>query len=218
MVLSSTCFFANCSFLSLLTIATASCFYLTGQRLKSIFFEIRYFLLFLLFVFLMRVITLNDNFIPAINTDQVSAALIFCWKLLLIVLLGVLLMSTTRTTHIRAALVWGMKPLPFINERTTATMVGLVVRLLPLILFQAGEIGDAMRSRCIEGRKNPVIRLTRFTIILFRRAFTRADDLVDALQARCYNEYRTLPELRFSLNDLIAAILAGSIMLTVFLP
>ena len=130
--------------------------------------------------------------------DAAGEALIVCWRLLLVVFMGVLLMATTRTADIRAALVWYLKPIPFVNEKMAATMVGLVVRFLPVILFQAGEIADAQRARGIERRKNPLIRLMRFTIPLFRRVFLSADELVAAMQARCYNEHRTLPDLSFS--------------------
>jgi energy-coupling factor transporter transmembrane protein EcfT len=65
------------------------------------------------------------------------SALIVCWRLLLVVSMGVLLMATTRTADIRAALVWYLKPIPVVDEKMAATMVGLVVRFLPVILFQA---------------------------------------------------------------------------------
>jgi energy-coupling factor transporter transmembrane protein EcfT len=57
-----------------------------------------------------------------------------------------------------------LKPIPVVDEKMAATMLGLVVRFLPVILFQAGEIADAQRARGIERRKNPLIRLMKFTI------------------------------------------------------
>lgn len=71
-----------------------------------------------------------------------------------------------------------------------------------------------MRARGIEKRKNPLVRLIKFTITLFRRVFLRADDLVDTMQARCYNEYRTLPELSFTKVDGVAAGVCILVMLT----
>ena len=187
-------------------------------RIRRFFLEIRYFLLFLSFVFVIRAVSFNDQLFPVITLDEAKVALIICCRLLLVVFMGMLLMSTTRTADIRAALIWGMKPLPFVNERITATMVGLVVRFLPLVLFQANEIGDAMRARGIERRKNPLVRLIRFTITLFRRVFLRADDLVDTMQARCYSEYRTLPELSFSKNDIIAMGVGILLLLSTYIP
>ncbi len=205
MVLSTACFLGDASFLGLVSACILFCFVESRLGFIQIMREIRYFLFFLLFVFVVRAVTLSENFIPILTLPEVRSAAVFCWRLLLVVLLGVLLISTTRTAEIRAALVWGLRPLPFVNERAAATMVGLVVRLIPLILYQAGETGEAMKSRCIEERKDPRYRMTRFTMLLFRRAFVRADDLVDTMQARCYNEQRTLRALRFSRNDVLAA-------------
>lgn len=208
MVLGSACFAGHSLFLGVLSLLILLCCCLCGLRSFVLVSELRYFLVFLLFVFLARVFTVNENFLPVPDVTRVGEALLFCWRLLAIVLMGVLLVSTTRTGDIRAALVWGLRPVPFVREKAAATMVSLVVRLLPLILFQADEIGDAMRARCIESRKNPAVRLTRFTSQLFRRAFSRADDLVDAMQARCYNEGRTMPELSFGSADVLAAVVS----------
>ncbi len=217
MVLSVAILWGDVPFLVIISIVLLSLSHLAHLRIHRLFLEIRYFLFFLLFVFVVRAVSFNDQWLPVITVDGAEEAMTICWRLLLVVFMGVLLMSTTRTADIRAALIWGMKPLPFVNERITATMVGLVVRLLPLILFQASEIGDAMRARGIERRKNPFIRLTIFTITLFRGVFLRADALVDSMQARCYSEYRTLPELSFSWNDTIAAGTGTLVLLTAFI-
>lgn len=216
MVLSVASLWGSVVFLSIVSIALFSLILQADLSLRRIVLEIRYFLFFLLFVFFVRAFSFNEHLIPIISFEQAEAALVFCWRLLLVVVMGVLLMSTTRTSDIRAALIWFMEPLPFVNERITATMVGLVVRFLPLILFQAGEIGDAMRARGIEKRRNPLVRLTRFTITLFRRVFLRTDELVDTMQARCYSEQRTLPALSFSRSDIIAAGVGMLILLSAF--
>ena len=217
MVLSTCCFIGGIYFLFLTSLFVLYCMAESRLNLVQVFKEIRYFLFFLLFVFVVRVITLNDTFIPVLASTQVEPAAIFCWRLLLIVLMGVLLISTTRTTDIRAALVWGLRPIPLVNERTTATMVGLIVRMVPLMLYQAGEINDAMRARCIEERRNLLYRMKQSTILLFRRAFIRADELVDTMQARCYNEHRTLRTLRFTHRDSLAVVVGLILLATLFL-
>ena len=179
--------------------------------------EIRYFLFFLAILFCLRTISFN-SWVPVFAMDQAAEALTVCWRLLLVVLMGLLVMATTRTAHIRAALVWFLKPVPLIDEKMAATMVGLVVRFLPQILFQAEEISDAQRARCADRCKNPLLRLKRFSIPLFRRVFSCADELVAAMQARCYSENRTLPELGFTFMDLLALVAAGIIALTAFIP
>jgi len=200
MVMSSACFVGGVTFLSLVTAALFFCVVESRLGFSQLIRQTRYFLFFLLFVFAVRSVTLVD-LVPTVAPGDIQSAAVFCWRLGLVVVMGVVLISTTRTAEIRAALVWMLRPLPFVDERTAATMVGLVVRMIPLILFQAGEIGDAMRSRCIEVRRAPLFRVKRFTIMVFRRAITRGDDLVDTMQARCYNEHRTLRTLSFGKSD-----------------
>jgi energy-coupling factor transporter transmembrane protein EcfT len=89
---------------------------------------------------------------------------------------------------------------------------------LPVILLQGAEIADAQRARGVERRKNPLIRLIRFTIPLFRRVFLSADELAVAMQARCYSEQRTLPELCFTWRDSLAIGVGILISSTVLLP
>lgn len=208
----------NLAFLSALTVLLLVLFYIAGIRMGRLIHETRYFLFFLLFVFGARALTFDSGWIPAVSTHAVVEATIVCWRLLLVVCMGVLLMATTRTAHIRAALVWYLKPVPLVNERMAATMVGLVVRFIPVILGQASEISDAQRARCVENNKNPIRRLVRYTIPLLRRVFTSADELAAAMQARCYNDNRTLPDLCLSRRDGMALLAGFCISSIAFLP
>jgi energy-coupling factor transporter transmembrane protein EcfT len=189
-----------------------------GVRIFRFVREIRYFLFFLLFVFGVRTINFTGGWPPALSAELAGEALIVCWRLLLVVFMGVLLMATTRTADIRAAMVWYLKPIPVVDEKMAGTMVGLVVRFLPVILFQASEISDAQCARGIERRKNPLIRLMKFSIPLFRRVFLSADELTTAMQARCYSHHRTLPDLSFTWRDAMAMGIGIIISLTVLLP
>ncbi len=183
-----------------------------------LFREIRYFFFLLLFVFLARAVSLDSRWVPVISGPAAIEGLIVCWRLLLVVVMGILLMATTRIAHIRAALVWFMKPIPFVDETIAATMVGLVVRFLPVILHQAHEISDAQRARGIERCKNPFSRLMKYSIPLFRGTFLSADQLTLAMQARCYNEQRTLPDLHFGRDDKKALVIGSLLCLFVFIP
>ena len=188
-------------FLSMLSVILLVLFHAADLKLMRLFREIRYFLFFLLFVFCVRAATFEERWMPVVSWPSAVDGLLVCWRLLVVVWMGILLVATTRIAHIRAALVWFFKPIPLVDERMLATMVGLVVRFLPVILFQASEISDAQRSRGIEQRKNPLVRLIKFSIPLFRRVFLCADELTMAMQARCYSENRTLPELSFCRLD-----------------
>ena len=202
-------------FLAILSSVVLVGFHAARVRFGRLAREIRYFLLVLLFIFAVRTLSFADGWVPVVSSAHAGLALLVCWRLLLVVLMGILLMATTRTAHIRAALVWYLRPIPLIDERMAASMVGLVVRFIPQILYQAAEVSDAQRARGIDRRKNPLYRLKRFGIALFRRVFLGADELVAAMQARCYNENRTPPDLCFTRSDLLAVLAAGLIAATV---
>lgn len=205
-------------FLALLSLVTFWGLHSAGIRLHRLVIEIRYFLVFLGAIFCLRTFTFTGSWLPIFASAQAGEALMVCWRLLTVVIMGLLLMATTRMAHIRAALVWYLKPIPLIDEKMAATMVGLVVRFLPLILMQAGDISDAQRARGIDRCRNPLVRLMRFSIPLFRRVFLSADELVAAMQARCYSEQRTLPDLAFSRRDLLALAAATLASLTLLIP
>ena len=50
---------------------------------------------------------------------------------------------------------------------------------------------NAQKSRCVELRKNPVKRVGFLAIPLLSRALGRADEIVYAMESRCYSEQRT---------------------------
>jgi energy-coupling factor transporter transmembrane protein EcfT len=96
-------------FLLSFTAAMTASLYVSGIRLSRLIAEMRYFLVFLFFVFGIRSVTFADGWMPSISLDQAGASLVVCWRLLLVVSMGVLLMATTRTADIRAAMVWYLK-------------------------------------------------------------------------------------------------------------
>jgi energy-coupling factor transporter transmembrane protein EcfT len=177
--------------------------------IKVILKELRYFLILLLFVFIARTLTTPGS--PLIQFKSVSVTLegvhggiIVCWRLLVIIMMGLSFVSTTRPSEIKAAVQWFLNPFPFIPARRIATMMSLIIRFMPVILGQAKETADAQRARGVENRKNPLYRLKKLLIPLMRRTFTTADKLAVAMEARCYSENRTDPSLSCGIKDWIA--------------
>ena len=195
--------------LSISSLFIASVVIITHLPVKSIFKDLRYFIILLFFVFVARalstpgspVIIFND--ITITRQGMYDGALV-CWRLAIVAMTGVLFISTTRPTEIKAAVEWLLSPFPFIPEKRVATMMSLIMRFLPLILIQAKEVADAQRARCIENRKNPVYRMKKLAIPIVRRIFENADELATAMEARCYSEDRTGPKLSSSRRDWIA--------------
>jgi energy-coupling factor transporter transmembrane protein EcfT len=177
--------------------------------LKSGLKELRFFLFLLLLVLFARTLTTPGAALIEINSYAVtrpgliSGALI-CWRLAIVALMGFLFVFTTPPSEIKAAVQWFFKPFGFIPGRRIATMMGLIARFVPVILNQAKETVDAQRARCVENRRNPLSRLIRLGIPLIRRTFAQADEMAVAMEARCYVENRTDPELSAKRIDWLA--------------
>ena len=177
--------------------------------LKSGLKELRFFLLLLLLILFTRMLTTPGAALIEINSyaitrpGLISGALI-CWRLAIIALIGFLFVFTTPPSEVKAAVQWFLKPFGFIPGKQIATMMGLIARFVPVILNQAKETVEAQRARCVENRRNPVGRLIRLGIPLIRRTFAQADKMAVAMEARCYVENRTDPELSAKRVDWLA--------------
>ena len=180
--------------------------------LKSGFKEFRFFLIFLLLILLVRMLTTPGTALIEIKSIAITrpglmSGVLICWRLVIIALLGYLFVFTTSSSVIKAAVEWFLKPVAFIPGRRIATMMGLIVRFIPVILNQAKETAEAQRARCVEYRKNPLYRLVRLGVPLIRRTFEQADRLIVAMEARCYSENRTDPALCATRIDWVALLI-----------
>ena len=135
-------------------------------------------------------------------------------RLVLAALMGAVFSGVTPSSHIRAAIQWFLAPIPFVPEKKAGLMVGLLVRFVPKVFSLGQTVAAAQKSRCIDARNAPVFRLKTFVLAMIVRTFQTADQLVLAMEARCYSEDRTPPEFRLCLADPILLAAAGS--LTVF--
>ncbi|MGD8883436.1 MAG: energy-coupling factor transporter transmembrane component T [Desulfobacterales bacterium] len=180
----------------------------SGLPLRSGLKGLRFFLFLLVLVLMARMVTTPGDALfeiksYAVTRQGILSGILICWRLTLVVLLGFVFVFTTRSLEIKAAVEWVLKPLRFIPGKRIATMMSLATRFVPVILNQANETAEAQRARCVENRKNPVYRLIRLGIPLIRRAFEQADKLAVAMEARCYTENRTDPELSATRTDWI---------------
>lgn len=195
-------------------------FHQTRVPLIRFLCEIKYFLMLLLFVFLARCLTTPGQAVfpwevLSVSWQGMGLGAMICWRLLVIVVLSMCLTATTSPGHIRGAIEWLLRPVPFIPQRRVGTMIGLMMRFIPVILTRAREISDAQRARGIENRKNPIYRMRMLSMPLLRRTFVTADRLAMAMEARCYGEVRTAPQWKIGIAD--RAVLAGVVALCVFM-
>jgi biotin transport system permease protein len=189
--------FAGLGILSCLLIALI---FHSRLPIKSGLKEMRLFLFLLLLILVTRLVVTPGAALIEINSFAITrpglvSGSIICWRLAIIVLTGFLFVFATPSSEVKAAVQWFLKPFGFIPGKRIAIMMGLIARFVPVILNQAKETVDAQRARCADNRRNPLNRLIRLGIPLIRRTFAQADKLAVAMEARCYTENRTDPEL-----------------------
>jgi energy-coupling factor transporter transmembrane protein EcfT len=154
-------------FLGLITIGQMLLIIRLRLPLKATLAEMRFLLFLLAAVFVAR--ALSTPGIPlvalkwlTISKEGLRQAALIVWRMLLIVLLGLPFVVTTRPADIKAAVEWFLKPFPFLPAARIGTMIGLLLRFIPTIFAMAGETMAAQRARAVENRKNPIYRLTKF--------------------------------------------------------
>jgi len=177
--------------------------------LMALLSELRYFMILLAIIFIFRIISTQGD--PLFQTSWVAISRpgvldggLVCWRLLMVVLMGFVFVSTTRIATIRWSVQWLLAPVPLVPERRLATMMGLIVRFIPVIFQKAHTISDAQKARCVACRKSPFYRLKVLTLPLMRGVFQDADKLAMAMMARCYDEDQTLPPPQTRPNDWLA--------------
>jgi len=173
---------------------------------SKIAFELRYFGVFIFFVFITRCLTepgdpfLTFKFITVTEQGLAEGSLA-SWRLALVIVMGLLLSVSTRPKEIRTAVEILFGPIPFLPEKRIAVMIGLIVRFIPVILHLTREMSEAQRARAIEQRNNPIYRASHLVLPVMRRIVDRADRLANAMEARCFDENRPTPPLKMGLAD-----------------
>jgi len=170
------------------------------------FRELKVFFILVLFILAARALTVPGPVLVGIGGISITRTglyegILVSWRLVLVVMFSLLLVASTKSRDIKAAVEWFLTPFPFIPAKRVAVMIGLIIRFIPLIFDQAGETADAQRARGIENRRNPIYRLSKLAIPLIRRVFETADRLILAMEARCYTENRTNFEFSLTRTD-----------------
>ncbi len=183
-------------------------FILIGSKLPilKLLSEVRYFLALIGFILVVQAFGFPGTPIkwlpiPGITIEGLSSGIIFGWKLILIVIICLILTGTTTLSTIRNVIEWFLRPVPFIPEARVGTMFSLTFVLIPLVFDEASQIMDAQKSRCVENRKNPLKRIILLVYPLLLQAFLRADEMTQAMEARCYTENRTKPVFKANYLD-----------------
>ena len=139
----------------------------------------RSFLPFFVFLLLMYAFIPPHDFVRGIIT---------IWRFVILIIVSSILFFCTTVSSLLAALEFFLRPLAIlgIRPRNIAVMVATTIRFVPLLFEKAGRTKEAMVSRGADFRK--IRHLKAFVGSLLGKAFTRANNLADAMYSRGYRD------------------------------
>lgn len=129
--------------------------------------------------------------IESVSMQGVITGLRFAGRLTLIIMICTIVTGTTSLLIFKNVIEWYLRPIPFIPEVRVATMISLTFVLIPVIFDSYTEMMNAQKSRCVELQKNPIKRVNFIVFPLLSRTLRRTDEIVYAMESRCYSEVRT---------------------------
>lgn len=152
-------------------------------------------------------------------------------RLVLLVMCSSLLTFTTTPVSLTDGLENLLTPLKWIRfpVHELALIMSIALRFIPILMDETERIMNAQKARGADfdtgGLGKRIKSIIPVLIPLLLSAFRRADELGDAMDARCYSggKVRTkYKKLRFTWRDLlafilIAAVVAGVVLLRVYL-
>lgn len=135
------------------------------------------------------------------------------YRALLVLLVSAAYVRSTPVRDSRAAI---QRTIPGKPGRLLGIGVALVFRFLPVLRADLRTIREAMAAR-LGTERSTLERASTIGTLELARAFTRADRLALAMQARCFSWNPTLPTLALSRLDVPAFALAGALVLSILL-
>lgn len=153
-------------------------------------------------------------------------------RLVLLVLGTCILTLTTTPMDLTEGIERLLKPLKYIKfpVHELALVMSIALRFIPTLSEETDRIINAQKSRGADFESGNIIRrlkaMVPILIPLLVSAFRRAEELGEAMDARCYSgaKGRTkFKKMKFTYRDLLAtllacAVLAGIILINVYIP
>lgn len=172
---------------------------LSGLSITSLVSELRYLIGFLVIAPAIATIQLQSPWLdPAAGWQSGLAA----YRVLLLVITGLLFVRTTTPREVRAAIQWFV---PGRIGRGLGLGVALVFRFLPILRAEVQRSKRAITLR--GGGARPLTdRLRLLGVVVLVRQFRRTDQVSRALSARCLSWNPTLPRLRFGRVDVVGGL------------
>ena len=168
--------------------------------------------------------------IITITEEAVYFTIFLAVRLFLLVLSSAILTLTTTPVALTDGIESLLKPLKWIRfpVHELALIMSIALRFIPILTDETGRIMNAQKARGADFETGGLIKRVKAVIPvlipLLISAFRRADELGDAMDARCYagSRVRTkYKKLTFSWRDVLSAVvitvlIAGIILLRVY--
>lgn len=160
-----------------------------------------------------------------ISYEGLITAVMLFLRLVMLVVVASLMTLTTTPIALTDGIEYMLKPLERIGvpAHEFALMMSIALRFIPTLMEETERIMKAQASRGADfDTGNLMKRIKSFIPVLvplFVSAFKRADELADAMEARCYrgSQGRTrLKQIHFSRLDLYAGLACALFLLLLF--
>ena len=204
-------------------------FYKLLRSVKGVLFLLVFMAILNLFFYQGETVWWSWKFIT-ITKEAVFYTIFLSVRLFLLVLGSSLLTLTTTPVSLADGIESLLSPLKLIRfpVHELALIMSIALRFIPILTDETGRIMNAQKARGTDFETGGIIKRVKaivpVLVPLLISAFRRADELGDAMDARCYSgsKVRTkYKKLTFGWRDFIAAffavaLLAGVILLRIY--
>ncbi|MBS3920303.1 MAG: energy-coupling factor transporter transmembrane protein EcfT [Deltaproteobacteria bacterium] len=203
------------------SILLVALFFLSRFPFKQLLRELRFWIIFLFILFLFQSLFtpgLRPHSFPWLPVSKEGLLLggLTCWRLGLILGYAVLFTAVTRPRELRDALIWLLKPIPFLPERRIGLMVSLTLRFFSRTLDQVEEVRLAHQARLGDQNKNPIRKAKFLVLPILRRSILEAEEVTFALAARGYRDDLSIHFSKIPMGHLMPLFLLGGVLLTIW--
>ena len=168
----------------------------------------------------------------SVSQEGIVFSLFLVTRLVLLVVCSSMLTYTTTPVSLTDGIESLLTPLKWVRfpVHVLALIMSIALRFIPILMDETERIKNAQKARGADFESGNLFkRIKAFVPILIPlllSAFRRADELGDAMEARCYSSSNRkrikYKKLRFSWRDLIgflvgAALITGVVLLRVYL-
>lgn len=168
--------------------------------------DTKFIFVFLMFIFLTKLFFTPGQpvlSLPMLTITQegLHDSCLIVARLALIIVLGILVVGSSRQKDMYAALEFFFKPIPLVPEKKIAHMISWMIRFIPSIMEQSEQIQEAQKSRGIQLQKRPIKQAVSLGATLMRHILVDSYQFAEALESRSFNEERTTETLTSTMMD-----------------